>query len=238
MTFHAGGPVVFLDTETTGLDLGRDSIWELAWCRRSASGLETWGHRFVKHSPVRMLKQPAPFVVDYRARYKDDEAITSRELESLLNDVFVTEEGVPATLVGSNPGFDAGMLRATVGRGPGALPGPIEDWQPRWHYHLADLHQQVVGYLLSRVQYDTNLRASLRASWRQLATTVPQSSYALFRAIGVEPDEFETHTAMGDVKMDRAVWDAMRQTLPEIEVVCPYCGEKNEEHRSDCTMGK
>lgn len=67
------------------------------------------------------------------------------------------------------------------------------------HYHLMDVENMIVGYLAARGEF-------LMPPW---------NSEELSRAIGVEPPgEADRHTAIGDARWNRDIWDALMDTAP------------------------
>jgi hypothetical protein len=69
---------------------------------------------------------------------------------------------------------------------PARIPDP-------WHYHLIDVENLVAGYLAARGEL----------------IPPPWKSDQLSAAVGVDPNDFGRHTAMGDVLWTRAQWDAV-----------------------------
>lgn len=65
-------------------------------------------------------------------------------------------------------------------------------YAPAWDYHLVDVSALAAGYLIANHQ----------------PPAVPWKSAALARALGVDPDQFEGHTALGDCKLARAMLTA------------------------------
>lgn len=190
------GPVVFLDTETTGLDESQDQPWEVAWCRREADGTETRGQRFIRDPWERGLKLPEPFRTDYITRYRPNIAIDPGELAETLAHVFRGR----AHLVGAVPTFDVLMLTPMLNL--------VNKPRP-WHYHITDVEHLAIGWICSRLRYDTALIDPEEAQLRQLVTTLPINSDALSRAIEVDPAKFDRHTAAGDVEWARAIFDVV-----------------------------
>lgn len=95
---------------------------------------------------------------------------------------FATEFGelsFGAYLVGAVPSFDDAFLKDLL-RHYGACPG--------WHYHLVDVEALAAG---------------------QLAMEPPWDSEELSKAVGVDPEKFDRHTALGDARWARAVYDAV-----------------------------
>ncbi|MCV7230708.1 3'-5' exoribonuclease [Mycolicibacterium komossense] len=180
--------IVFLDTETLGLDINAP-IWEFAAILRqpdedvdpdSGAVLESEMRIFIQNDPSVWLESlPARFVADYMARYDETEAFcgksAARSIATFIGDAHV---------IACNPVFDDPRL-AQLLRANGV--------EPRWHYHPDDITSIVKGFLAARKELPP-------PPWR---------SEELSRAIGVDPAEFERHTAMGDVLWVRAQYDAV-----------------------------
>lgn len=228
--------LAFADIETITLEPGgpRDSrVWEAALIRRDTDGVDTeyvWqfevdagkadirslnvGHWFHRRWPTldRSLMIDAPGV--YTAK-------RDRAVDGLADDLGKDDyDGVvvPADamdewadwftrlvwgghLIGAVPNFDDRRLDALL-RDHHACPS--------WHYHLGDIENIAVGYLAAR-------RLSQAGGGEDpLAGLVnpPWSSEDLSRAVGVNPDEYERHTALGDVRWARDWWDAMIPAPP------------------------
>lgn len=96
-----------------------------------------------------------------------------------------------AHLVGAVPSFDEERLRKLL-LAQGQCPG--------WHYHLCDTETLAVGYLRGFLDRDDE-RLPLAAP--------PWKSDELSRAIGVDPEEFDKHSALGDARWALAIYDAV-----------------------------
>lgn len=107
--------LVYLDTETTGLDPTRHQVWEIAYAVDDGPIRST----LVRHT----LDNADADALDIGGYWERATGITNDalkaefELQALL---------AGATLVGANPAYDAAMLRARWGRAP-------------WHYRLLDI---------------------------------------------------------------------------------------------------
>jgi hypothetical protein len=192
---EAPRPLVFCDTETTGLGW-HDQIWEFAAIRREPDGTERTFHTFVQHNLNLALALPDSFRADHDARYDPTTAVRRWAFADLLGEVFAGRPYV----VGAVPNFDTERL-ARILADAGQL--------PLWHYHLRDVETLARGYLLGR--------ASLGDLDAGLALGEADDSDALSRACGVEPPTTERHTAMGDVLWCKALHDAV--TEPAVEFV-------------------
>ena len=101
-----------------------------------------------------------------------------------------------AHLVGAVVSFDAEVL-ATRMREHGICPS--------WHYHLIDVEALAVGYLSHKAEVlnatDDQSRALLALPWK---------SDDLSRALGIEVSDEDRHTALGDARWARAIYDAVQ----------------------------
>lgn len=178
--------IVFMDTETLGLDINAP-IWEFAAIKRVFDDDGSWAeeelHFFVQHADaeewIPSLRED--FVADYRARYDETTAFcwsaAARSIASFVGG---------ATVVGAVPDFDTTRIRHQ-------LLGPLGIEDP-WHYHLIDVENLAVGYL------------------RGLAVpgfAPPWNSDEVSSALGVTVPEDERHTAMGDARWAMRLYDAV-----------------------------
>ena len=120
--------LVYLDTETTGLDVDLHDVWEIAYA--------------VDDGPVRSC------VVDHDVVGADPSALAlngyfgrgdvrhrpSDSLHALNFELKLREDLEGATLVGANPAFDAARLGARWGASP-------------WRYRLLDVEAYAMGAL-------------------------------------------------------------------------------------------
>lgn len=188
--------IVFMDTETLGIDIAAP-IWEFAAVRRLALGddiaAEKSLHLFIRHhAPPWLDGFPEEFARDYHERYSDRDAVSQLEAAQRISEFM---QGRPH-VVGAVPSFDTERIAHQWLR-PNRMPAP-------WHYHLIDVENLVVGYLRS-VRHEPD---APRDQIDRL-TTPPWSSDLLSEAIGINPDAFDRHTAMGDVRWTQAQYDVV-----------------------------
>lgn len=100
--------LVFLDTETTGLDPAVHEVIEIAAIRTDATGNQIIGTYHVKVQPTRIEKaEPAALAIN---GYTADDWRTATDKQTALADLqrFVAD----AVVVGHNVGFDIGFIDA------------------------------------------------------------------------------------------------------------------------------
>lgn len=202
--------LVFYDTETTGLDEDRDEIWEIG---SLSVDLTDWTVKtdvvHVMHHRARVALMPEKFRLDHDKRYgrlTGVPVLSKAEAGFHVNRLFA---GHKVHLIGCSPEFDTvrtrALLRAADSRGGVNLP---------WHYHLQDLEQLVAGFLRAKALFGA-VGLTERKYLLQLTSYLPQQSDEMSRALGVEPDDFDRHTALGDCEWAWAQWQVMfRPGLP------------------------
>jgi DNA polymerase III epsilon subunit-like protein len=199
-------PVCFIDTETTGLDPDRHSIWEVALITPN-------GDEHVWQFPVDEMDAD-PFALDI-GRYWDRHWETDWRQPSWHEAVYAAHtpksrrEKFPdqgraiirsaewaryfrdltagCHLAGAVVSFDEERLRRLL-RSLGVL--------PRWHYHLIDVEALVAGYLSASISRE--LRDLARPPWK---------SDDLSAALGITVSDGDRHTALGDARWARAIYD-------------------------------
>lgn len=189
--------LVFCDTETTSLRPDRRA-WDIALIVRDEDGVDHEHQLFIEASELDLgnadLKSLA--IGKFHERHpqfngeKDPWQKSLHTSWSAARDIERLTRG--ATVVGAVPNFDAEVLDNMLRR---------IGFCPAWHYHLQDFETLIVGYLRGQGKPVPEL------PWR---------SDDLSRLIGVEPpgDE-DRHTALGDARWARRVWDAVFGTGSE-----------------------
>lgn len=185
--------VVFIDTETTGLNPDTHEIWELAIIKRVMDGDRTTDVEAVyqirpdmvlaDHKALEIGRFHDRFVVPGTAKCAivgaDDRAepigldALRYQVGGLLKD---------ATLVGSNPSFDATFTRKLLGRPP----------RVPWHYRVVDVIDLAAGALLAH----------------GVPVNLPWKSEEISRMMNVEPPQGDArHSALGDARWVRDLFD-------------------------------
>jgi hypothetical protein len=175
--------LVFLDTETTGLDL-TDDIWEFAAIRCNPDGTSESLHLFIQHDTAKCAKLPASFFGDHMARWPHGFApVEPSHAAELIVDILRREDGQRVHVVGAVPNFDTERLALLLTR---------HGHSPQWHHHLIDVENLAVGWL---------------AGCGEPLPPLPWNSDDLSRAIGINPDDYRRHEAMADVEWARDIYD-------------------------------
>lgn len=186
--------ICILDTETLGLDPAAP-IWEFAAITRDEDGHEDHAEFQIRHDPADWLYTlDEQFQDDYQARYSLTDAIDPNVAAYMIH--LVTRGRV---IIGCNPSFDLeriGQLFIDHGR------------TPAWHYRPLCVTTLAAGALhAAKDVYHgrpgfTDYTAELLA--------LPWSSDRISKAIGVDPDDYPRHTAMGDVEWVAAQYDSIK----------------------------
>jgi DNA polymerase III epsilon subunit-like protein len=194
---------VILDTETTGLDATRHEVWEVAVIELGDKGELSAEHvwrmvpdltradpgalqvnRYYERTGGMILHSDPDTVCDFAGRRSANPYWSSRPklapvLARLLDD---------ATIVAANPTFDAGFLAVFLGAHGEA---------PTWHYRLRDIGSMAYGWSRMRGLPPREIPA-LDASTDDFA-----------RALRVDPDKFQRHSALGDCRLLAAMFKAI-----------------------------
>jgi hypothetical protein len=217
---------VYLDVETTGLDPFVNEVWEVGFIEHSKD--MGWLHRLYRVYPDLTTASPDALRIsgfydrthDMRDPVNDDYAVGKNAYN--LVDGFTGEPEARVPLGGflwSDPKALAALLAKTlidrhvVGAVPwfdAALHGSFlseflrkNGQRLARHYHLIDVEAMAVGYL-----------AGLRAG-RVMDVPKPRlpwDSDALSLALGVDPDQFDRHSALGDARWAKALDDRITGT--------------------------
>ena len=183
----------FVDTETTSLDRHKRVAWEIAMVRREEDGSEK-RIEFQMELTNREVNNADPVSLDiggFDERY-DEVAAYSRKTAAAL----IAEYTHEAILVGRQVHFDADNL-SDILEGQGQY--------PTWNYRLFDVMTLAKGYLLNHDNI-TNVSDSV-------VELFDGGSERLAEWLGVNPSDFASHTAMGDVEYDMAVYDAIQEAV-------------------------
>lgn len=195
--------LVFLDTETTGLDSNRHEIWELAFILVDDGPPEEYAWQF----PV-SLDTADPTALRFNRFYE-----RRWPMMGIMNDnpgLVTRSRSVKGKWVSGNPvSYHIGTVAKLLDQAHivGAVPNFDEPFlaqllrkhghAPTWHYHLIDIESMAVGWLYGRFNLAATKPGSLTPE--TLPPDLPWKSDELSRLCGVEPpSDEERHTALGD----------------------------------------
>lgn len=187
MTDTPPPPLCFVDTETTSL-LGNRRAWEFAAIRVDFAGGEHREEFFIDLPSYAEADPTALRIGGFYERHPWPKHSGGATLVTNARSEEVAAHAIEritrgAVLVGSNPAFDAATLDPLLRR-HGLIPS--------WHYAVRDIVPLVAGFLRGN-GYGIE-------SWK---------SEKLSRDVGVNPDDFARHTAMGDCEWTRAMYEAV-----------------------------
>jgi len=169
-------PMLFIDTETGGLDPGSHSLLSLGLVVGDGPALANSLEILFRHEPY--VVSAGGMKVNRIDLARHDEAALDPPVALAVLDVFLDQHFPhrcqPIILAGHNVGFDRAFLKAFLAsRG--------RDLEPRFSHRVVDTHSLASG-----------LRDAGRLPLENLGST------ALFAHFGIEPPPEQRHTALGD----------------------------------------
>jgi hypothetical protein len=175
--------LAFVDTETTGLHPDYHQIWEVALLLEDQG--TTTEHVWQLPVDLGRADPMALGIGRFHERRTVAEALSApstfaREFSHLT---------AGAHLVGAVISFDEERLRRLLRR---------EHQCPMWHYHLIDVEALAAGWI-----------AATNGTHGTLAGRLPWKSDYLSQVVGVNPDDFDRHSALGDARWARAIYQAV-----------------------------
>ena len=207
-------PIVFLDTETTGIHRARE-VWEVGMIRRDDDG-ECETQFFVDIN----LRDADPFglaVGRFYERHPTGAILSGGKLSG--NAPLKTPRDAAMTvarwthgahIIGAVPSFDTNSL-ADLLHEHGLTPG--------WHYHLIDIESMVVGYIRALQRWgpkleDAGVDVDTDEEWQRIFeydATPPWKYQELQDVLGLKPQpEEDVHTALGDARRVAEIWDMVQ----------------------------
>ena len=109
-----------------------------------------------------------------------------------------------AHLVGAVVSFDEERLRKLL---------KDNEACPEWHYHLIDVENLAAAHIAG--EWNAINQLGLGDPWADgpthgnlaIALSLPWDSEALSIAVGVDPEDFDRHTALGDARWAKAIYE-------------------------------
>lgn len=182
--------IVFIDTETTSLRPDRRA-WEVGLIVRE-TGWDDREHQWFIRSEDLDLGNADVISLNigrFYERHPSFRGMVNRLASEAEVMAAVEKLTRGAHLVGAVPNFDAEVLGARM-RAHGICPS--------WHYHLIDVEALAVGYLRALDAAPDGNDPDIPLPWK---------SDDLSAALGIEVSDEDRHTALGDAKWARAIYD-------------------------------
>lgn len=184
--------VAFIDCETLGLDADVHPVWEVAVIL--PDGFEWECQVRVTERDISLAHPVALEISGFNERY------AKTNVPDLPEDVaHYLHELIPERchLAGMVVSFDEERLRRMMWE---------HGYSPPWHYHLVDVETLVVGWLAA--SRSEPVAEDVRG-WVPDKCVPPWKSEELSLAVGVDPEQFARHTAMGDARWAKAIYEAV-----------------------------
>lgn len=178
--------LAFVDTETTGLGEHHE-IWEIGVIIRDLNGDTEYEWQL----PVRLCTaEPKALEINrYHERASEAKQLPKAKVAEKFADLTRN-----AVLVANNPTFDVPRL-AKLLRQNGQC--------PMWHYHPVDVRDMSVGYMLR----DLRGREITAQEFSALGEFGRWSGSKVAEALGIRVNPDVEHTALGDARVVRDLWD-------------------------------
>lgn len=177
--------IVYLDSETTSLHRSKRRIWDLAYIIRDP-GKEDVEKQFFVDASLRNADPISLKIGGYYERYPNPFSSFGGRPFAAVADQIITEPEMceivardfyDAILVGAVPSFDEETLARAFHR---------YSYQVTWKYHLVDIETLAAGAL------------GLQPPW---------NFDSILAAYDLKYDEKDRHTALGDARMVRDLYD-------------------------------
>lgn len=188
--------IAFVDLETTGIDPAVHDVWEIGIIDRRPFRVvhpgrpdthelrDTEYHWFVE--PDLAAADPGALRIgryyERTCSFRDRPAGGWSDPAEVAHEIAVLTDG--AAVVAVNPAFDTGFLSRFL-RANGQCPA--------WDYHLIDIGSLVRGWM-------AGARPGVEVEW-------PLGCNPAARLAGVDPGLYALHTAVGDARLARDVFD-------------------------------
>jgi len=182
--------LVFLDTETSGLDVRLHEVWEVgAIVRCEDEETQSVDQEYHWFLPINLDK--ADLIALHIGKYFERHPYRDPKIEysKVANETVFAREFMNLTLgahiVGAVPNFDTEFIKPILYR---------NNCIPAWHYHLVDIEALAAGHL------------HLPPPWK---------SDTVFEAMGYKIIEEDRHTALGDARVVRDIYDLVMKNASQ-----------------------
>jgi len=175
--------LIFLDTETTGLDSDRNEVWEVAAIERNFYEDGQQSEDIEYHWFLYVNLEKADLIALNIGRYfeRHPTMLTEKHFTDVANrNSFALEFfklSIGAHIVGAVPDFDTRFLSKLFKK---------YSLLPAWHYHLVCVENLAAG---------------------KLGMEPPWKSDDIFEQLGYKRNKETQHTAMGDAREVRDIYD-------------------------------
>lgn len=180
--------LAFVDTETTGL-LPHHEVWEVGMVLRSDVMGDCHDYEYVWQLPVEIERADPKALEINRYHERRWHADRFTRLDKFAMEFTALTKG--AVLVVNNVAFDVPLLDRMLRN---------QTYVPLWHYHPQDMQSLMAGYL-------QGLAVVSQTDWLAPGPP-PWSGSALAKQFVDTPPE-DLHTALGDARWMRDVWDCV-----------------------------
>lgn len=204
--------IVFVDTETTGLDPLLHEVWEIALIERREDG-DYPTHLFVKPQHLETADANALQVNRFYERTHDFADAPSDKPGQQWSGIRTAARKIArittgAVLVGSNPAYDALMLNKLL---------RSQKMAPAWHYRPICVATMAYGYLHGTVaEHNVGVEDGVYKDAHGPAAVEAEAQHPAFSsrglslACGIDPPVGDAaHTAMADADWVRRWYDAL-----------------------------
>lgn len=198
----ANVPLVFCDTETTGLSYDKQ-VWEVAMIRDNPDGTTERDEFYLDvnvtdFGPFEFSEEAKEY--NHWERYYTKSTIVPGEAIRRIDHMFRDR----AHFIGMVPDFDANALWKIIRHAEGSRAGFP------WYYQLIDVDMIALGYF--RNEYNNAARHEVgpfkTSGWEGL-TSLPVDTDAVSKYFDIEISEADRHTAMGDTIWTRKIFYAL-----------------------------
>ena len=190
--------VCFIETETISLARDHRHLWEVAVIYPDPLELTGWGEysALLADVPLGEADPMSLQVSRFHERYSDQPVGKRQNRGKVARQIEHLTRG--QHLVGAVPSFDEQRLWDFL---------RAHNLCPTWHYHLIDVETLGIGYMAGVAEeYWPEALKFLRRG-------LPWDSSALAHVLGMDQPEEDKHTALGDARWAKAIYEKVMGNL-------------------------